>query len=140
MGKKKNKKGFDFSTSEGGASDNPFAALKGLGKDLPPPPANLPKKKSSGADAGAVGSSLKAKMPLRLHLDRKHRRGKEATIVTGFKGTNAQMQALAKLLKTRCGVGGSAKDWEIIIQGNKRDKILEILLEEGYQSVKKSGG
>lgn len=140
MSKKKNKKGFDFSTDDSPPPDNPFAALSSLSGDLPPPPDNLPKKKVAGAAAGSVASSLKAKMPLRLHLDRKHRRGKEATIVTGFTGTDDQLQTLAKSLKKRCGVGGSAKDGEIIIQGNKRDKVMELLLAEGYASVKKSGG
>ena len=139
MAKKKKKQGFDFSTADA-ASDNPFAALAGLGDKLPPPPPGLSDNNNSGGDAGAVEGSLKAQMALRVLLDRKHRRGKEATIITGFTGTDDQLKALGKLLKTKCGVGGSAKDGEIIIQGNKRDKVIELLVAEGYKQVKKSGG
>jgi translation initiation factor 1 len=145
---KKNKKGFDFSTTGAPASDKPFAALAGLGADLPPPPDNLPGQEEEGAavvtersrNAGAVKVEKKAKMPLRVLLDRKQRRGKEATIITGFTGTNDQLEVLAKLLKKQCGVGGSAKDGEIIIQGNKRDKVMEILEKAGYAEAKKAGG
>lgn len=139
--KKKRNEGLSFSTSDNGLSDNPFAALAGLGSSLPEAPENLPEADAdSGADAGAVGSSLKAKMAIRIYLDRKQRRGKEATIITGFTGSEDQLKALGKLLKSSCGVGGSAKDGEIIIQGNKRDKVLELLLKEGYKNSKKSGG
>ncbi|TXF88960.1 translation initiation factor [Neolewinella aurantiaca] len=79
-------------------------------------------------------------MSLRIHLDRKNRRGNEATIITGFTGPEDEMKALGKLLKTKCGVGGSAKGEEIIVQGNKRDKVLEILLSEGYKGARKAGG
>ncbi len=77
---------------------------------------------------------------LRVFIDRKKRRGKEVSLVTGFVGTEEDMKALAKLLKTKCGVGGSAKEGEILIQGNHRDKIVDILLKEGYTQTKKSGG
>ncbi|WP_020570205.1 translation initiation factor [Neolewinella persica] len=139
MAKKKNKQGFNFST-EGDASDNPFAALAGLGAELPPAPDNLPDQGNLGAAAGAMSGDEKAGMPLRVHLDRKYRRGKEATIITGFSGPEEQLKALEKLLKTKCGVGGSAKNGEIIIQGNKREKVMELLLSEGYSGAKKSGG
>lgn len=77
---------------------------------------------------------------LRVEIDRKQRKGKEVTLITGFVGSEDDLKDLGKALKSRCGVGGSAKDGEIIIQGNQRDKVVEILLAEGYSQTKKSGG
>ena len=73
-------------------------------------------------------------------VDRKYRRGKSATIVTGFTGSDEALQALGKQLKVSCGVGGSVKDGEIIIQGDQRERVVELLLELGYGNTKKSGG
>lgn len=81
-----------------------------------------------------------SKQVLRVLIDRKQRKGKEVTLVTGFVGSEQDLKDLGKLLKTKCGVGGSAKDGEIIVQGNHRDKVVEILLKEGYSKTKKSGG
>lgn len=79
------------------------------------------------------------KQYLEAHLDKKNRAGKIATIIKGFAGTDEDLKDLAKKLKTLCGVGGSQKDGEIIIQGNFRDKIMEYLKKEGY-NVKRVGG
>ncbi|WP_223650533.1 translation initiation factor [Hymenobacter psoromatis] len=71
---------------------------------------------------------------LRVQLDKKQRGGKQVTLVTGFVGREEDLQTLGKLLKAKCGVGGSAKDGEIVVQGDLRAKVLEILLKEGYKA------
>ena len=74
----------------------------------------------------------KAKQVLRIALDKRNRGGKTVTLITGFRGTNDDLTALGKMLKVKCGAGGSAKDGEIIIQGDFKQKIAEILTKEGY--------
>lgn len=78
----------------------------------------------------------KAKQQLRISLDKRNRKGKAVTLVTGFIGTSDDLETLGKLLKTKCGVGGSAKDGEIIVQGDHRNKVLEILQKEGYAKTR----
>lgn len=74
------------------------------------------------------------KQNLKVILDSKQRKGKTATLVQGFIGTEDDLKELAKLLKNKCGVGGSVKDGEIIIQGEVKDKILNILKENKYRA------
>ena len=75
---------------------------------------------------------------LRVWLDRKQRAGKVVTLVKGFVGRDADLQELARMLKARCGVGGSAKAGEIIIQGDHRDRVADLLIRSGYR-CKKAG-
>ena len=77
-----------------------------------------------------------AQQKLRVRLETKHRAGKAATIVAGFIGTEDDFQVLGKQLKNYCGTGGSAKDGEIIIQGDQREKVLKYLLANGYKQSK----
>lgn len=74
---------------------------------------------------------------LRVRLDTKHRAGKTVTLIEGFIGNAEDLEELGRKLKSFCGTGGSAKDGEIIIQGNQRDKVLQWLLKNDYKLSKK---
>ena len=71
---------------------------------------------------------------LRVGIDRRARAGKQVTLVSGFVGSEADLAELGRTLKTRCGVGGSAKDGEILIQGDHRDRVVSLLQEMGYNA------
>tara|TARA_B110000438_G_scaffold137968_1_gene133294 strand:+ start:378 stop:713 length:336 start_codon:yes stop_codon:yes gene_type:complete len=111
MGKNKKKKGFMYST-------NPNFEFEYENQEMETLPNN--------------------KQHLKVCID-KHRAGKIAIIIKDFAGNTEDLKALGKLLKTKCGVGGSAKNGEIIIQGDVRDKVMEILEKEGY-NYKRVGG
>lgn len=73
---------------------------------------------------------------LRISIEKKGRGGKTVTLIKGFIGNDEDLKELAKILKTKCGVGGSVKDKEIIIQGDFKQRIIELLKTEGYTQTK----
>lgn len=75
-----------------------------------------------------------ARQRLIISLDRSGRAGKQVTLVKGFKGSSEDLKDLGKLLKVKCGVGGTVKDGEITVQGDLRDKITKLLSEMGYNA------
>jgi translation initiation factor 1 len=79
------------------------------------------------------------KQLLYVSLDKKKRKGKKVTLVEGFKGSSEDLKSLAKELKSKCGVGGSVGDGQILIQGDFRDRMMALLQEKGFK-VKRSGG
>ncbi len=73
------------------------------------------------------------KQHLRIELDKKGRNGKQATLISGFEGTEDQLKEFARKIKTTCGVGGSTREGEILIQGDFREKVSKMLTEQGHK-------
>lgn len=110
----------------------------------------MSKKKSSGGIVYSTDPDFKtaddnqqpvetpapAKQKLKIRLDTKHRAGKAVTLIEGFVGKEEDLEELGKKLKSFCGTGGSAKDGEIIVQGDNRDKVLQWLQKNGYGARK----
>ncbi|MBQ8607732.1 MAG: translation initiation factor [Bacteroidaceae bacterium] len=78
----------------------------------------------------------KEKQRLRVSIERRNRGGKVVTLVTGFVGSDTDLKELGKWLKNKCGVGGSVKDGELIVQGDFKNRVVELLKEEGYTQTK----
>lgn len=94
----------------------------------------LPQVEETPVIANAKPAKKRQSEPLRVELDK--RNGKPATLITDFKGKDDELKELAKLLKVKCGAGGSSRDGEILVQGDFRMKIVDILMEMGFK-VKK---
>lgn len=105
-------------------------------------PEELEKQNSDDAqDSDDVQEGVdKAKQLVIVELDKKNRKGKAATIVSGFDSSDEEIKELEKLIKKECGVGGSSRGGEILIQGDFRQKVLTILHREGYAKAKIIGG
>lgn len=101
-------------------------------------PENAPEEKLSGEEKSM--KHFLSKSSIRVHIEKKGRGGKSVSIIRGIDMTNAMMKDLEKAIKSHCGVGGTQKNGEIIIQGDQRDKIIAFLKDRGASDVKKSGG
>ena len=112
-----------------------LASLGGLVFSTDP---NAVQKMNEGLEEG-LDEIRPSDQDLRIWLDRKNRKGKAVTLIQGFECSDDVLKGLAKKLKSACGVGGAAKNDEIVIQGDHRKKVLEMLQKDGYK-VKLAGG
>lgn len=95
-----------------------------------------PSYRPESGDDAAEETPAPEHQDLRVWLEKNHRGGKTATVIKGYVGSQTDLESLGKTLKTKCGTGGSAKDGEIIIQGDHRDKIVTMLQQMGYKAKK----
>ena len=91
-----------------------------------------PDFKYDNGEEDDVHAAPKEKQQVRIKLDKRNRGGKTVTLITGIEGSDDEIAALATKLKSKIGTGGSAKEGEIIIQGDFRNRVMELLLKEGY--------
>lgn len=87
-------------------------------------------------DAAEDETLPKPQQRLRVSIEKKGRGGKTVTVVTGFVGSEEDLKELGRLLKSKCGVGGSAKDGEVLIQGELKQRVIDLLKAEGYSQTK----
>lgn len=116
--------------------DNPFNILS----DLEFSENEVPEKNDNKDEDNSEVMNERKNQTIRVWLQKKKRNGKPVSVITGFNEYKEDIKALAKLLKTKLGVGGSNTDDEIVIQGQNRDKVIEILKSQGFKDVKKAGG
>lgn len=109
-------------------------SLSGLGGLVYSTDPNFKIEEETGEEVTTLAAN---EQQLRIRLDTKHRAGKAVTLITGFTGTEKDLEELGKKLKTFCGTGGSVKEGNIIVQGDNREKILQWLVKNGYKSAKK---
>ena len=117
-------------------NDNPFDVLSSLSF----PDSDTAKNDIEDMQVDSPLDTERKGQKIRVWLQKKKRNGKPVSVITGFNEYKEDMKQLAKLLKTKLGVGGSHSDDEIVIQGQDRDKIIEILKSQGFKDIKKAGG
>ena len=122
------------------ASDNPFDVLAGLQFSQEDYIKDAKIKDELPEDLETMEHNPYDKIKLRIWLEKKKRKGKPVSIITGFEDNDIDLKAIAKTLKSKLGVGGSYDNEKIIIQGQDRDKIIDILKILGFKDIKKAGG
>jgi len=113
--------------------------LKNLFPDMEPYVPD-PKEKEEATPDQFITDKEKAQMKLYVSRDKKHRGGKQVTLVQGHEGPDKVMEHLLSKLKSICSAGGSLKDGELIIQGDHVKKVIDYLVKSGYKQVKQKGG
>ena len=99
-----------------------------------------PKDKEEEKPGELISAKHKAQMKLYVSRDKKHRGGKQVTLIQGHEGPEQAMDQLLSKLKSLCSAGGSLKEGELIIQGDHVKKVIDFLVKSGYKNVKQKGG